>query len=413
MNRAATTILTGLLCLAPAWAQSAFPPANSTTNTRRPNIGFNFGQAARNMQLFIDGRDWTNESNKNGNVINFLPNWDIDLGQHQVEARAINILGLPIGNRWNFTVANPNNQNPATPSGVTRVAPAHDSTTTELRPRISADYPDTLRNGRIWLDGNEVTSMASLSGGNMGFTPNQDLSPGRHQVATQVTYVSGQNFNYNWTFEVKPPAQQPPSQAFSNLSPPPNARMRNLRPYISADFNINYDNVRLLVDNNDVTNQCERMGNRIAWSPNYDLQPGAHGARVEGRTNNGQVYNSDWNFVLEGTGGQPNTNPTPTEPTDIDFGVDEPLTGDRVRPNFQVEGQGPAGQTVRVSIKPLPKKNKVAQFQGVVDDSGNYSVPIKSPSWAGKNTRLEITVTLLNKRGRPATDPIVLEVYRR
>jgi hypothetical protein len=416
MNRATTSVLLGLLCLAPAWAQTTYPPANSTITSRRPSIGYNFGQPARNMQLFIDGREFTQESNKNGNVINFQPNYDIDPGQHQVEARALNIVGLTISKRWTFTVANPNNTgnngqqaNPV----ANRLNPAQDSVTDQLRPRISADYPETLRSGKVWLDGNEVTSLAGLSGGSLAFTPNQDLSPGRHQVATQVTYISGVTANSNWSFEVRPQNQNQPSnqQAFTNLSPTSGGRSRNLRPTVAADVTGGVDNLRLMVDNNDFTSQAQRQGNRISWTPSYDLDPGSHQARLEGRLSNGQVVHQEWTFQLEDRGNSNQGNPNQDDM--VEFGVDRPLTGDRVRQSFQVTGQGPAGRTIRVVLKNLPGKNKVAQFQGKVDANGNYSIPVTTPNWATKGMRLETTVSVLSQRGRPATDPIVLELYRR
>lgn len=414
MKRIITTLLAGLLVMVPAWAQSAFPAPNSTTENRRPNIGFDFAQPVRNMQLFIDGRDFTGASNKNGNVINIQLNYDAELGNHQVQARAINLLGLPVGSTWNFTIAAPQSSptNPSNPfNGQTQVTPQQDTTVAELRPRVAATYPETLRNAKVWLDGAEVTSQVSLQGGSLSFTPGQDLAAGRHQVATQVTSVSGRTYSHSWSFEVRPPA--PPTQstpAFSNLSPPPGASVRNLRPFISGDFPAGLTDVRLIVDNTDLTPQCQRTANRLSFSPVYDLQTGNHNARIEGRMNNGQIVATDWNFIVEGS---PQTNPTPEPPVSLDFGVEEPETGDRVRPNFNIIGQAPAGHTVRVSVKPMPKKNKVSQFQAKVDSSGNFLVPIKSPAWAVKGTRLELTVTVLNDKGRRVADPIVVEVYRK
>jgi len=411
MKRTITTLLTGLLLVVPVWAQTAFPTPNSTIQDRRPNIGYDFAQPVRNMQLIIDGRDFTAASNKNGNVINIQFNFDADPGTHQVQARGINLLGLPIGSTWKFTIAAPQQSTPSNPfNPQTQVSPQQDSTVTEVRPRVAATYPETLRNARVWLDGAEVTSQVNLQGTSLSFTPGQDLSPGRHQVATQVTYVSGQTANQSWSFEVKPPAAAQPTPAFANLSPPPGATVRNLRPFISADFPQGLENVRLIVDNTDLTPQCQRTANRLSFSPVYDLQLGNHNARIEGRMNNGQVVASDWNFVVDGTG---QANPTPQPPVSVDFGVDDPETGDRVRPNFNVTGQAPAGHTVRVSVKPLPKKNKVSQFQATVDANGDYSVPIKSPAWAVKGSRLELTVTVVNERGRRVADPIVVEVYRK
>lgn len=415
MKNAAATLLTGFLCLTPAWAQSLYPRPNEVITVRRPDVGANFGglTPVHNMELYIDGRNWSVEAVRNGNDIHLTPSFDFDYGLHRVEARAINVLGAPLRHSWSFTIANPNPQNPPPqpPQGQTRLSPKQNDVVQETRPRISADFPENLRNGRLYVDGNDVTGQVSLSGDRLTYVPTQDLAPGRHQVSAQATSVSGQNYNSSWSFEVRP-AQAPPSTTFSNLTPPPNQRVNSLRPFISADFPPGLDYLRVLVDNRDVTNEAQRNANRISWSPNYDLQPGAHGARVEGRSSNGQVVHADWNFTLEASSG-PASNPN-VDPNDatIDFGVEDPITGDRVRSSFNVTGNAPAGRTVRVVVKPLPKKNKVSQFQAVADGQGYFSVPV-SPTWATKGMRLEVTVTVLGQRGRPATEPIVLEVYRR
>ena len=418
MKRAATTLLTGLLCLTPVWAQSAFPAPNSTSTNRRPNIGYDFGTSARNMELLIDGRDMTQAANRNGNTINIQLNYDIDPGQHQVQARAINILGLPIGTSWSFTVLDPNNNNNNNNNNngngsVTQMSPAMNGRTHETRPRISANFSENLRSGRAWLDGTEVTQLVGLSGGNIAFTPNQDLANGNHQVALQVVSTSGRNYNYNWSFEVRQRGGNNGnngSNAFTNLSPTAGASGIGSRPTISADFG-QMSNVRLRVDNTDVTSQAVLTHQRISWTPNYNVDFGNHTARVEG-TLNGRQVSQDWNFTVGGNNNDNNNN-NGNNNNGLQFGVDRPLTGDRVNRNFQVTGQAPAGKTVKVVIKPLPNRNKVIQFQAKANNNGYYSVPVTTPDWVGRGMRMEITVKAITGRGQANIEPIVMEVYRR
>jgi len=189
--------------------------------------------------------------------------------------------------------------------------------------------------------------------------------------------------------------------------------------------------VRMYVDKTDVTNQAQITSNRIAWNPTFDLTPGTHYARVEGRqTSNNQAQNSEWQFVVAGNGNNNggnwnngnnngnnggnwnNGNGNGNVPAVVDFGVDSPNTGDRVNSSFRVVGTAPADSTVRVSVKPLPKKNKVSAFTIKADSNGNYNLPV-APSWATRGMRLELTTTVVDRRGRPLADPIVTEVYRR
>ena len=437
MQKFATTLIAGIVLSAPALAQNAFPPPNSTVNQLRPSIGCDFGGGVRNMQLFIDGQEWTQAANKNGGRIDLNPTFDVGYGTHNVEARAIGILGLPINKAWQFTIANPNannnnnNNNPGSNSAATRTYPLADSVVDDTRPRISADFPENLRSARFYLDGQEVTQMTGITGNSVAFTPQSDLSRGNHQISTQVVYMSGNSGTQNWTFRVRPNNNNNNNgnngsnntQTFTNFSPPLNAQVNNPRPFLSADFGVVMDNVRIYVDKTDVTNQAQITSNRVAWNPTYDLSPGTHYARVEGRqTNNNQVQSSDWQFVVAGNGNNNgnnnggnwnNGNNNNNDQLDVvDFGVDSPNTGDRVNASFRVIGTAPPASTVRVSIKPLPKKNKVSAFTIKADANGNYNLPV-APTWATRGMRLELTTTVVDRRGRPLADPIVTEVYRR
>ena len=426
MQKFATTLIAGIVLSAPALAQNAFPPPNSTVNQLRPSIGCDFGGGVRNLQLFIDGKEWTQAANKNGGRIDLNPTFDIGYGTHSVEARATGILGLPVNKAWQFTIANPNGDNPNNAaSGATRTYPLADSVVNDTRPRISADFPENLRSARLYLDGQEVTQMTAINGNSVAFTPQTDLSRGNHQISTQVVYLSNNTGTQNWTFQVRPNNNNNNngnngnngSQTFTNFSPASNAQVNNLRPFLSADFGAVMDNVRIYLDKTDVTNQANITSNRIAWNPTYDLTPGTHYARVEGRqTSNNQVQNSEWQFVVAGNGnsngGNWNNGNNGNTPGVVNFGVDRPNTGERVNSSFRVTGTAPADSTVRVSVKPLPNKNKVSTFTIKTDANGNYNLPV-APTWATRGMRLELTTTVIDRRGRALADPIVTEVYRR
>ncbi|MFN8609571.1 MAG: hypothetical protein U0931_18675 [Vulcanimicrobiota bacterium] len=428
MQKFSRTLIASLLLGLPAWSQSMFPPPNSTINQIRPNIGCDWGNGARNLQLFIDGKEWTMASNKNGGRIDINPVFDVGYGSHTVESRAVGILGLPVSRTWTFTIANPNPQPNPTPSpaatGATRLYPLDSSVVNDVRPRISADFPENVRSARGFLDGQEVTNLVGVAGTNVAMTPQTDLARGNHQVSLEIIYQSGARYTQNWTFQVRPNrGNENPSvpQGFTNLSPAQNSQVTISRPMLSADFGVVMDNVRIYVDKNDVTNQAQVTSNRIAWNPTYDLNPGTHFVHVEGRqTNNNQQVQSDWQFNVASNGNwnngnngnQNGTNSGGNDVGEVDFGVDTPNPGDKVNATFKVVGSAAPDSNLRVSVKPLPNKNKVAQFTGKADPNGNYNITV-SPTWATKGMRLEVTTTVLDQRGRPLADPIVITVIRR
>ncbi|MBX3167630.1 MAG: hypothetical protein KF760_09465 [Candidatus Eremiobacteraeota bacterium] len=415
MQKVARTLIAGLLVSLPSWAQNVFPPANSTITQMRPSIGCDWGGGARNLQLIIDGRDWTQEANKNGGRIDLNPIFDVGYGTHTVESRATGLLGLPVAKTWTFTIVNPNGNVPVNSNNpATRTYPLADSVVNETRPRISADFPENLRAARAYLDGQEVP--AGINGNNVAFTPQVDLSRGTHQVSTEVTYLSGARVTQNWTFNVRPTNQGNNNNLgngqFTNFSPPQNGQVNNSRPLLSADFGVVMDNLRIYVDKNEVTNQAQITSNRISWNPTYDLNPGLHWVRLEGRqTSNNQFVSTEWQFEVNGRNGGWNNNPG-NQNDSVNFGVDSPSQGARVSNSFRVSGSARPDATVRISVKPLPNKNKVASFSGKADARGYYSIPV-APTWATRGQRLEVTTTMLDRRGRVLADPVVIQVIRR
>lgn len=408
--------LTTLALSCHCWAQQAFPAPDTSVNTQRPPIGFDFQQPARNPQLIIDGHEFTGQSQISGTRIQWTPNYDIEVGVHTVQARALNFLGLPIGANWKFTVAPqappppPPNQG-ANPSN-TKIFPAQDAVVGEVRPRISVNYPDTLRSAKMWVDGVEQTSQVNLNGANVVLVPSQDLAAGRHQVASQVTFLSGQSYSHNWSFEVKPAAAAPTGPAFYNFSPAGGTHVTTQQPFISVEVAPELRRPKLMIDGRDFTSQCEREGNRIGWNPGYKLDLGTHKARVEARNAAGQVTGADWNFIIDGAVAPPPPPPPTAPPTQATLTVDEPLTGDTVEKVFDVNGSGAPGAIVKISVRPLPKKNKVVQFKGTVDRAGYYTIPV-SASWAGRGQRLEVIVNMIDAQtGKKLAPTTTLEVYR-
>lgn len=408
MRKLVNAIATVCVLACPALAQTAYPAPGSTVQTLRPVFGYDFGQPVHNEHISIDGHDFTHIASRNGFRVQITPEVDLPVGQHTIEVTAQNLVGLPVRYQWTFTIQPAGSQNPPAPvSTAPRITPAADAVVKEVRPAIQLEYPEGLRSAKLWLDGQEQTSMLRLNGNSVHFTPAQDLTQGRHQLSTQVLLLSGRQDNQTWSIDVQPPATGQDSghhwRQFSNFSPPQDATVPNSRPFISADWRGKMSDVRLLVDNTDVTNRAKLTDSRISWSPHYDIAPGLHHVTVQGRNHRGQTVDSHWDFTVDANQG----------PQGIDFSVDEPANDGRVNKVFDVQGRAPAGSVVRVLLRPLPRRNKVVQFKGKADRAGYFSVPA-SASWAARGAEIEVDVTVLDaKTGQKLTEPVVLKVRRR
>lgn len=410
MHQVTRSMVLCLSLVAPVWAQAVFPSDNSTITQMRPNIGCDWGGGVRNLQLFIDGKDWTNACNKNGGRIDINPVFDVGYGRHVVESRAVNLVGLRLKKTWTFTIANNNNSSPARVEMV-RTYPVVNASITEVRPRISADFSQNVRSAQVFLDGQNLSSWVGVNGSNVAVTPQHDLAVGNHQVRFEVAAVNGAQFVHNWNFLVSSsPANV--TNGFINLVPANNSQTSSLRPVLSADFAVVMDQIRMWLDQQDVTNHVQISSNRLTWNPGYDLALGKHSVRVEGRqTSNQQAVLAEWQFDIIANNHGSRDHGGAWNQGDINFSVDSPNAGERVSNVFRVRGNASAGSSVRVTVKPLPYKNKVAQFSGQRDREGNYNIVV-NPVWATKGMRLEVTTSVLDARGRVLTDPIVVKVTR-
>ena len=80
-------------------------PGNGSDNGLRPEIGVVMpaGLNPSNYSLTIDGRDFTQRASVNGNRITFVPDYDLDRGQHSVYFTGFSN-GERLEQRWDFYV---------------------------------------------------------------------------------------------------------------------------------------------------------------------------------------------------------------------------------------------------------------------------------------------------------------------
>ncbi|MBS2035253.1 hypothetical protein JST97_09700 [bacterium] len=414
MSRRFSVLLAFALAV-PAWAQ--FPANNSSSQNRRPNVGYDFHQSVRDMRLWLDGQDLTVACNKNGSIISILLNHDLGFGPHTVQVQARNFLNQPISKSWTFKVLGPNNSNINNPNGIvndkiSRLNPSADEVIQNSRPRITVDFTQNLRSGRAFLDGKEVTGWTGVSGGNLAIQVGNDLAPGTHRVMVEATFVNGLKYIHSWSFKVGNPNNNNNNPGggdpgkVTRVNPAMGETIQTLRPRITADFSQNLQRARTWIDGVEQTSRTGVAGNNMAIDLASDLTPGKHQVSVEVTFVSGQVYRYDWPFQAQGQA-------APSSGGGLNFSVEAPVNNTMVGRGFQVMGQAPAGKNVRVTVKPLPNKNQLVEFQGTADPNGNYSIPVECPSWVSRGMNLEVTVQVLGGRRETPMDPIVIQVYQR
>jgi len=166
------------------------------------------------------------------------------------------------------------------------------------RPMVRVVFPQAVQQNsiRMYVDQIDVTRNVRFMGPQeIQFTPTYDLNMGQHQVEVVAQSTQGQRVNPKWSFQVGNSANAPQIQ---NLEPSDGSTTSNSRPRIGASFDRQVNNMRLVIDGVDVTNQSSRTGNQIVWTAPYDLSQGQHNAQVQATDGQNQAVQRAWSFNL-------------------------------------------------------------------------------------------------------------------
>lgn len=182
------------------------------------------------------------------------------------------------------------------------LSPGPGSRITTTRPTISASFSDSLTRAKLWVDGQDFSSQARVSGGNVSWTPNFNLDYGQHTVRLEAYNTFGYSYPANWTFEIWQGGGGGGGSAVgvTSYSPGPGSVVTVLQPTVSAEFTgpVNRNSIRFSIDGRDFTPQVQISGNRVTWYPRYTLDYGQHTARLTATATNGQQVQGNWNFVI-------------------------------------------------------------------------------------------------------------------
>lgn len=179
------------------------------------------------------------------------------------------------------------------------VEPGPQSQTTETRPSVRITFADPVKSAQFWLDGEDYTKEAYISGNSLKWTPGANLTVGEHllRVVARVGEGTTAEVKEQWRFRVLSEDAAWPSSDQA-LSPAPNSKANSSRPEIVVTFPEDIQFARLYLDGADVSLKSTIFGNRLSYSCVAELSTGKHQATVQARGNGGQDYATSWNFQV-------------------------------------------------------------------------------------------------------------------
>lgn len=190
------------------------------------------------------------------------------------------------------------------PTFAQDLSPSPNSQVIWSRPQISATFYQDVGRARIWVDGQEFTSYANSRGRTVRLNPPYNLDYGQHRVQVRTDF--GGVADWNFTI-VNNDAGNNGSGSWNrgavtevlSFGPAAGSVVTVTRPPIGAVFNGDVRNVRMTVDNVDVTAAARVKNNKVVWNPGYDLDQGQHNCVVTATANNGRTVSGNWSFVIK------------------------------------------------------------------------------------------------------------------
>jgi len=182
---------------------------------------------------------------------------------------------------------------------------------TNRRPNIGATIagvkfvPESMR---LLVDGQDVTSMSSITLHGINWAPSYDLDVSRHRVQLTGQILNGERIDRTWGFAIAPRPGIGGYNPNSNIpyltldQKFPTGSQNGAQPEIGARFQGQLQSIRLLVDGQDFTNRAQQSPNSIVWKPTYDLDPGQHTAQIDAVGIHGRRVQQNWNFRVAGNG---------------------------------------------------------------------------------------------------------------
>lgn len=191
----------------------------------------------------------------------------------------------------------------------------------------------------------------------------------------------------------------------ATLFPRSNEVVTTTRPPIGATFPNPVTVHAFSVDGRSVPTGVSWDGRQVQWTPNYDLDQGRHTVRLQGTDrNSGRNFQLDWAFSIQNQGG--GYYPGPGYPGGQQLYLTNLANGQGVPPNFNVQGNAPAGSRILVTgrydrallpgVISLPGGNIRAEGYA---HNGHFDIPVQLGNLPA-GTRVDLTTTAYDGYGR-------------
>jgi hypothetical protein len=187
-------------------------PLPGQFTSSRPAIRIRFQEGLYPTNLLVDNLDLTASAQSTNGEFNWQPDYEVNVGPHQIQVRGRRANGTEITENWTFYVVREGAQftslNALLPSDGVRETPnvhVQPVGPTISRPTIAFALPEGKAQKRFVLvvDGVDLSGQADLQGSRLQWTPPYDLDRGNHSVSVICQGTDGKIYSRNWNFEVR------------------------------------------------------------------------------------------------------------------------------------------------------------------------------------------------------------------
>jgi hypothetical protein len=168
-------------------------------------------------------------------------------------------------------------------------------------PQIAAQYASPgsaidLASVRLRLDGQDVTSLATVTGSAVFYDVTQPLANAAHTASVSVANTNGGTSSSTWSFTLDEAAPNFYSESPRDVFVAD--RQPRIRVLLSG-FQIVPSSVTIQLDGVDVTAQAEVSTGRIVYLPPAPLADGLHTVSVSAIDGRAVPGNKQWSFTVE------------------------------------------------------------------------------------------------------------------
>lgn len=278
----------------------------------------------------------------------------------------------------NITVQADNAGSTSTTSSEWITDPPANGVVNTVRPQLTVNLPTSILAGtaRLYVDGLDFSQQLTSSGNRLSWSPSYNLSPGTHSAQVRASASNGQQLDYQWSFSVDSSGRT--TLAVSKLSPAEGEAVASNRPAIEAIFNQTLKDIRLSLDNVDITEQpgVSLQSNGISFTPNYKLANGTHRVVVTATDVYNRSITKQWSFRVG------KSTATKSGSSTQIFAVTNLVNGATVPADFTVSGTAEPGRQITV-VTEYSSNNILEVITGqarrltqavLTNSSGNFSI---------------------------------------